>query len=64
MPRTVSLGNMVRQIGGLLGSKDLSAWEATFVRDVIGYSNNGTDTHALSAKQTEVIEKIYRKHFS
>jgi hypothetical protein len=64
MPRTVSLGAMIRQLGGLQGTKDLSKWETEFLRDVIGYSNNGTDTHALSAKQAEVIERLYRKHFA
>lgn len=64
MPRIVSLGAMIRQLGGLQGTKDLSAWETTFVRDVLGWSNNGTDTHALSAKQIDVIERLYRKHFA
>jgi hypothetical protein len=64
MPRIVSLGNMIRQLGGLQGKQDLSDWETTFVRDVLGYSNNGIDTHALSAKQIEVIERLYRKHFA
>lgn len=62
--RTVSIGNMVKQITGMLGTGDLSTWENSFVRSVAEQSNDGTDTSKLSDKQVEIVDSIFRKHFA
>lgn len=62
--RTVSIGNMVKSIAGMLGTSDLSAWEQSFVRSIVEQSNQGTDTSKLSEKQVEIVDTIFRKHFA
>lgn len=55
---------MVKQIAGLLGTDDLSAWEAQFVESVNTNSNGGALTTILTPKQVDVIERIWSKHFA
>lgn len=62
--RNVSIGNMIKQIAGMLGTGDLSTWEQSFVRAVAEYSNDGANTSKLSDKQVEIVESIFRKHFA
>ena len=61
MPRLVSLKTKIKQLTGLLGTKDLSEWEHRFVDSV---SEHLDDTTALSAKQAEKIEQIWERHFA
>ena len=58
-----SLGAMIAQLDGLLGTDDLNAWETRFVADISSQTDIGSRTTSLSGKQVEVIERIYRKHF-
>ncbi len=62
--RQVSVGSMIKQISGMLGTKDLSIWEADFVRSVDEKSGHGADTSVLSDKQVEMVDTIFRKNFS
>jgi hypothetical protein len=62
--RTVSIGNMVKSIAGMLGTADLSSWEQSFVRSIAEQSNQGADTSKLSEKQVEIVDTIFRKHFA
>lgn len=64
MPRTVSLGVMIRQIDGLVGTDDISSWEEAFIASVSGYADDRRNPKVLSDKQIEKIEQIYRKHFA
>jgi len=65
MTRLVSIGTKVEQIGGLLGTGDLNAWEQSFVAGVAErYQAAGRDTRNLSEKQVEIIERIWSKHFA
>lgn len=64
MPRTVSLGTMIRQLAGLMDTRDLSEWEQRFLSAVVAYSKNGAETRALTAKQIDKTEEIYRRHFA
>lgn len=59
-----SLGQMIKQIGGLLGTKDVNDWESRFIKSVVAWTDNGERTGSLSVKQVEIIERIYRKHFA
>lgn len=62
--RTVSIGNMVKSLSGMIGTNDLTAWEQSFVQSVADKSNQGKDTSNLSEKQVEKIDAIYRSHFA
>lgn len=62
--RTVSVGTMLEQIHGLLGTGDLTEWEQDFVRSVWGWSKEGKDTTLVTEAQLGVVERIYRKHFA
>jgi hypothetical protein len=56
---------MVKQVEGLLGTKDLTEWEESFVDSIVErLRDNPKGTLALSSKQVEVIERIYGKHFA
>lgn len=59
-----SIGQMIQQLDGLRGTRDINNWESDFIKSVVGWSDNGEHTGDLSAKQVEVIERIYRKHFA
>lgn len=59
-----SIGQMIKQLDGLRDTKDVNDWENRFIKSVVGWSENGECTKVLSAKQIEVIERIYRKHFA
>lgn len=59
-----SVGQMIKQIAGLEGTKDVTEWEDGFIHGVVVWSDNGEKTSHLSDKQVAVIERIYRKHFA
>lgn len=59
-----SINTMVKRVAGLLDTKDLSDWEASFVRSVVEKTGNGTNTTSLSNRQVEVLENIFNKHFA
>lgn len=58
-----SIGQMIDQLDGMLGTKDLTTWEDQFLTDMSERTNCGVNTGALSEKQVAVVERIYRKHF-
>ncbi len=65
MTRLVSIGTMIEQIDGLRDTTGLTEWEQGFVTSILQrYLLANKDTQTLSGKQVEVIERIYRKHFS
>lgn len=64
MTRAVSVGEQLRTLARQLGGKDLSEWEADFVRSCMERSNGGADTTRLSERQVEKIESIWEKHFA
>ena len=64
MTRDVSLGAKVKQIAGLLGTKDLNDWEQNFVRAVYARTHEGASTLTLTDKQIEIIDRIWDKHFA
>lgn len=54
-----SVAQMIDQLEGLLGTADLTDWETGFVETLV--ERKGSE---LSDKQTEIMERIYRKHFA
>lgn len=61
---STSIGTKVKQIAGLVGTKDLTRWEADFVIDILRWTERGNNTTVLSEKQIEVVLRIYNKHFA
>lgn len=59
-----SLGKMIKQIAGLVGTKDVNDWEADFIKGIVELTENGENTKHLSVRRVEVIDRIYRKHFA
>lgn len=62
--RAVSIGTMIKQLGGLVGTDDLTEWEEDFVSDVCERTEEGKFTTALSEKQVLAVQKIHSKHFA
>lgn len=61
---TKSLGAMVEQIAGMLGTDDLTDWETGFVDSIVERIGERRDTTRLSPRQAETVERIWRKHFA
>lgn len=59
----VSIGTMIKQCEGLIGTKDISEWEGDFIESILEKTLNGATTISLSLKQVEIVERIYKKHF-
>lgn len=59
-----SIGAQIKQIAGLLGTRDVTAWEQRFIEDMVVKTNNGDLTVHLSPGQCEKIESIFEKHFA
>lgn len=60
-----SLGTMIEQLDGMLDTKDLTEWENDFVTSILErYLAAKKDTRNLTAKQVEIVERIWSKHFA
>lgn len=60
-----SLSVMVEQVDGLRDTTDLTDWENDFVASVVAkYVAAKKDTRVITAKQAEVVERIWKKHFA
>lgn len=59
-----SIGSQIKQLSGLVGTKDLSDWEQGFLSNILDKTNNGELTVHLSSKQVNRIEDLYLKHFA
>lgn len=63
--RTVSVGTMIEQLHGLLGTGDLNKWENGFVEDIHEkYELWNKNTQHFSGKQVESVERVWRTHFA
>jgi len=59
-----SLGAMVKQLAGMVGTKDLSKWETDFVCRVGRRTADGEQTGCLTERQIDRLTELYEKHFS
>lgn len=59
-----SLGQMIKQIAGLVGTKDVNDWETKFITGIVQLTDNGENTKYLSPPRIDAIERIYLKHFA
>jgi hypothetical protein len=58
-----SVGAMLGQLHNLLGTRDLSDWDISFIASCWSRSGEGRITSTLTDKQLEVLERLYRRHF-
>lgn len=61
---TVSISTMLRQLAGMVDTKDLSDWENEFLKNVLERSGDGARTSLLTEKQVERVEQLWKKHFA
>jgi hypothetical protein len=59
-----SIGNMIKRIAGLQGTRDVNEWEDGFIGSMVDRTEGGKEATGLSAKQIENIERIFNKHFA
>ena len=59
-----TINTMVKRIAGLAGTSDVSEWEDSFIESVLTKTRDGEDTSALTERQIEVIERLFKKHFA
>ncbi len=59
-----SLTTMVKQLSGLVDTKDVSDWENDFLQSIMRSTREGDNTTVLTEKQIDVVERIFKKHFS
>ncbi len=58
-----SLSSQLAQLSGLIGKKDVSAWEQKFIASVLKQSNDGKDTSRLTEPQIQKVEEVFERHF-
>lgn len=59
----VSTNQMIDRLAGMLGTKDLTAWETQFVERLVERKKAGEVTE-LSEKQIDVLDRLHSKHFA
>jgi len=59
-----SVGTMLKQLEGMLGTADLSDWEQKFVANCLEQSDQGQHTPKLTGKQVEKIAQVWEKNFA
>ena len=59
-----SIGTMLTQLSGLLGTKDLNNWEQDFVENNFDKFKEKGSTTWMSDTVVDIIDKLYNKHFS
>lgn len=64
MARSVSVGTMIEQLSGLLGTIDLNDWERGFVQNMVEVSKGGMKTSHLSEERVAKVEQVWSKHFA
>lgn len=62
--RTVSIGNMIKSLSGMLGTKDFNDFENKFVTNMRNLTDDGAKSSILTSSQVEKVEEIYQKHFA
>lgn len=58
-----SLGVMIKRLGGMVGTLDLTGCENDFVENMVEKTDDGKDTLALSPRQVGWIEDLHARHF-
>lgn len=59
-----SLAEKIAELAPLIGTGDITRWEDEFLRNAVNFTRPGSQTEAMSPKQVEIVERLYRKHFA
>lgn len=59
-----SIATQIEQIDALRGTNDVTPWEDEFITSIVERVAKTKDTRTLSARQVEIIERIWEKHFA
>ena len=57
-----SVGSMIKQIAGLVDTKDVDSRTSQFIDSIIEQTQNGARTSALSEAQLKWIEDLFKRH--
>lgn len=58
-----SINNMVKRVTGL-AADDVTPWEYNFIDSIDDKTESGTDCTGLTARQVEIVECLFKKHFA
>ena len=61
--KLVSTTTMIKRLEGLLGTRDLSAWEQDFIRKLAEQARGGQVTQLTSA-QVDKLDELHGRHFA
>lgn len=61
--KLVSTTTMIKRLEGLLGTRDLSAWEQDFVRKLVEQTRAGQVTQ-LTGAQVDKLDELHGRHFA
>lgn len=61
--RMLSVGNMVLQLQGLVGTTAIRPKDDQFIRDMKDSTDDGKHTKHLTPKQVEYIESLWETHY-
>jgi hypothetical protein len=61
--RHYSTAMMLERLSGLLGTKDLTEWEANFVQS-LNIQIAERNASSLSERQVERLDELHSKHFA
>jgi hypothetical protein len=60
---TVTLNVMIRQLQGLVGTKDIRPKDDQFIQDMWETTQQATKTTQLTGPQVTYIESLWNKHY-
>lgn len=58
-----SINNMVKRVTGL-APDDVTPWEYDFIDSIDDRTASGADCTSLTARQIEIVECLFNKHFA
>lgn len=61
--KLVSTTTMIKRLEGLLGTRDLTAWEQDFVRKLAELAQAGQVTQ-LTGAQVDKLDELHGRHFA
>ena len=58
-----SLGAMVKQLGGMVDTVDLTTKDNAFVKKMVSVTRDGRDTRMLTEGQVKYVTDLYNRNF-
>lgn len=60
----ISIGTMIKKLGGMCGTADLKAKDDKFIRNMVDRTSDGRETRHLSEFQVKWIEDLHDRFFA